>query len=92
MSGLESILVQAVNTKPAFGEPCNHCGYCCLTEVCAIGRELTGSDVAPCKLLESRDGKHYCKLAETDVARQELGIGSGCDAKTQQEVINELMQ
>lgn len=82
----------AMESKPKFGEDCNSCGYCCLTEVCPIGQELTGSAVAPCNLLIEKEGKHYCKLAENEITREALGIGTGCCAKTQAEVIEEIMQ
>ena len=80
-SKLIQIINVAVTNKPNKGDNCNNCGWCCLTEVCTVGIELTGSSVAPCKLLASSDSnKHYCKLADNDITRAAVGIGSGCCA------------
>lgn len=76
--------------KPTFGAPCNHCGYCCMTEVCAIGKELTGRHTAPCKLLIKEGDKYLCKLALNNTLHNELGIGTGCCAVSQDEIINSL--
>ena len=76
--------------KPKFGEPCNGCGWCYLTEVCVVGRELTGNTIAPCSLLIEMGGKHLCKIALTGQLHKELGIGTGCCAKTQKEIIEEM--
>lgn len=89
MNNLAKILNVAIELKPKFGEPCNNCGYCCLTEVCAVGKELTDSNIwGPCKLLISNGNKHYCKLAENEEMEKILGIGAGCCAKTQAEFID----
>ena len=85
------LVQQAVAIKPSFGLPCNNCGYCCLEEVCEVGKMVTGSSVAPCSLLIQRDDdKHYCGVGENDMYKDALGIGFGCCAKTQAEVISEL--
>lgn len=89
---LIKILNVAVETKPKLGEACNSCGYCCLTEVCVVGQDLTGSDIAPCKLLISEGDKHYCKLAANETTRKVLGIGSGCCAETQNEVMERMFK
>lgn len=90
MTSLIKTLQIVHDTKPKFGSPCNNCGYCCLTEVCVVGQELTGSDIAPCKLLTEKDGKQYCKLADNEITREVLGIGTGCCAETQSEVMERL--
>ena len=91
MSDLMTMIQAAEDTKPANGEPCNHCGWCCLTEVCVIGQELTGTSVIPCSLLTEKNGKHYCTLAETDTLKKEIGAGIGCCAETQAEAIQRLV-
>jgi len=82
-------IFSAQKNKPKFGSPCNHCGWCCMTEVCSIGQELSGSAALPCKYLETEDSKHTCKLAKVEQIRTQLAIGVGCDAKTQSELIAE---
>jgi len=79
-------ILSAYNDKPKYGESCNNCGWCCLTEVCPVGAELTGSTTAPCTLIESRDGKHYCKLAKVEAFKEVLGLDTSCCAKTQKEL------
>ena len=85
MNNLMQIMTVAIESKPKFGDACNQCGYCCLTEVCVVGQELGGGTIAPCKLLTEKDGKHLCSVA--DILKDELGIGSGCCAETQAEAI-----
>jgi len=90
MNNLIKVINVAVNNKPKMGEPCNSCGYCCLTEVCCIGQELTGSSIGPCKLLITDGDKHTCHLAKNEITRKALGIGTGCCAETQNEAIRKL--
>ena len=89
-SNLIAIINIAKDSKPSVGKPCNSCGWCCLTEVCDIGREMTGSSMIPCSLLVSDGGNHICSLARAEVAMDDLGIGTGCCAETQDEVIARL--
>jgi len=89
MTKLMKIIVAAKANKPAMGEECNHCGWCCMSEVCYLGQEATGSETIPCELLEMKEGKYYCSLADTDEAKERLGIGKGCCAKTQEEAMAE---
>ena len=95
MDNLIEVLQLSVDKKPAFGEACNSCGFCCLTEVCCVGQELGGGAIGPCKLLTSSLGKgeHYCSLVQKkpEVFAPLIGAGSGCCAKTQAEVFKELM-
>ncbi|WP_455233393.1 hypothetical protein [Geopseudomonas aromaticivorans] len=47
--------------KPPKGAPCNGCGYCCIEEVCQLGREL--GDEVHCKaLIAGADGRYACGL------------------------------
>lgn len=91
MSDLIGLLNIAVETKPTKGDTCNHCGYCCLTEVCAVGKELGGGEYGPCKLLRTDGDKHYCTLVEkSDAFIEIIGVSTGCCAETQSEVIARL--
>jgi hypothetical protein len=96
MVSLIELIEIAETEKPAFGTPCNHCGWCCLTEVCPAGQDLGQDKYAiPCKFLrgEGKEQKHYCGLM-IDIPEYKDIIGAsdliGCDARTQREVINNL--
>jgi uncharacterized cysteine cluster protein YcgN (CxxCxxCC family) len=96
MTVLISLINIAEKDKPSMGSPCNNCGWCCLTEVCSIGKEL-GSEAIPCKFLVQKDQnneKHYCSLALNfpDNYMEPLAINTGCDAKTQNEILRELVK
>ena len=90
-SELISITFEAQKNKPSFSNPCNNCGWCCLTEVCSIGVELSGSKELPCKFMKSKKDSHFCGLALVNELSDELAIGQGCDAKTQAELIKEII-
>ena len=92
MTSLGELLTVAVELKPAFGQDCNHCGYCCLTEPCVVGKELTGKTHGPCELLVTDGDKHYCPLAKDETMSEHMGFGTGCCAKTQNELITEMME
>ena len=91
------LIAIAAEEKPKMGAPCNLCGWCCLTEVCAIGVKLVG-DVIPCKLLQQQpDGTHHCGLLKLQLSGKSensmlkgLAINSGCDAATQEEILEKL--
>lgn len=89
MEGLRLKILEAQENKPAQWEPCNHCGWCCLTEVCPTGRMILKSETIPCPLLEEIGGKYYCTVATKGMA-DVIGIGTGCDAATQQEQLEKL--
>jgi hypothetical protein len=80
--------MQTAPEKPAKGEPCNGCGFCCAAEVCRVGTALHGENVeAPCPSMEFRDGRFWCgavRLADEmgmgDILRFHMGIGMGCDS------------
>ncbi len=91
MSNLGALLTVAIELKPAFGEPCNHCGYCCLSEPCIAGQKITGKTDGRCELLETDGDKHYCPLATSESMTDVMGFGTGCCAKTQNEAIAEMM-
>ena len=87
----EHTVYVAFKNKPKMGEPCNNCGWCCLTEVCPIGAWVTRSTVAPCTLLDTKGDKHYCTLAiDPDIANL-MDIGGGCDAQTIEEQLQRLL-
>jgi hypothetical protein len=83
---------KAQETKPIFGDKCNHCGWCCLTEPCVVGKEITGVTMGQCPLLlrgdHSNPDKYYCSLViHNAIDKETIGVGTGCDAMTQEEVI-----
>ena len=90
MKNLAKVIKVVAANKPAFKEPCNNCGWCCLTEVCPIGVEITGSDVIPCSLLKTEGDKHTCSVANIPSIKMLLGINTGCCAITQEEKLAEL--
>ena len=48
--------------KPAFGDPCNRCGVCCLASQCCVSTARFGK-VAICPALElDGNGKYTCGL------------------------------
>jgi hypothetical protein len=49
-------------SKPASGEPCNGCGYCCTVGPCQLAQEFLKCTTGPCVALESRNGKNICGL------------------------------
>jgi len=91
---LINVIEVAEEKKPAFGAKCNMCGWCCLTEICAVGLELTDKTIGPCPLLlegAHDSSEHYCSLAiNIPELKETLAVGSGCDAKTQREVLAEM--
>ena len=93
MLDLMKVINISVGEKPEFGAECNHCGWCCLTEVCPTGQAITGTSVIPCSLLKSKGGKHYCSLiegADMQENKELIGAGVGCCAETQEERIIKL--
>ncbi len=76
--------------KPKMDAPCNHCGWCCLTETCALGKLFT-PEGETCTQLVKQDGKYYCKLASTASYAAFLHIGEGCNAITVEEKLEMLL-
>lgn len=49
--------------KPAFGSPCNGCGYCCAAEPCGIAQEyLDCGTEGPCPALMFGEGRFWCGM------------------------------
>lgn len=55
--------------QPAWGEPCNGCGLCCLAEPCPVGMLVSRRRSGPCSALRWDDagGRYRCGLL-TDTA------------------------
>ena len=83
--------------KPAWGEPCNGCGLCCLTEPCPAGMLLSGRRHGACRLVhwDTAAGCYRCGLMSgaatlrpawlaavaRRLARRWIASGAGCDAE-----------
>lgn len=54
----------AAPPKPAWGEPCNGCGVCCLTEPCPVGILLSRRLHGPCTALrwDEAGGLYRCAV------------------------------
>jgi hypothetical protein len=73
--------------KPAYGEPCNRCGLCCMTDPCRVAQAVLLLRQGPCPALRSDGlGGYFCGLlselptqAEQDAARFIIGAGVWCD-------------
>lgn len=87
MSNLGEMIEAARLEKPVLGDKCNHCGWCCMTEVCPVGQHVLGCgpDKIPCGLLKKRSGGYFCSVARTPQQKKILGIGTGCCAITVEE-------
>lgn len=50
--------------KPAFGSPCNGCGFCCAAEPCGVARQFVpgATDGAPCPAMEFEHGRFWCGM------------------------------
>lgn len=48
--------------KPRRNQPCNQCGFCCITEPCSLAVEFLGCTQGPCVALEHEDGRAWCGL------------------------------
>lgn len=75
--------------KPREGAACNGCGWCCHTEVCALGQMAfkIKAEQTPCPAMMFTDNKVRCGLveAEKELAGEPklakmLGIDTGCDS------------
>lgn len=81
-----------VPQKPKFGSPCNGCGLCCATEICAIGKEAFGDIEGPCPAIKWVDDKFRCGIVMAEqilqtmnadtfpIVQDFLGVGQGCCA------------
>jgi hypothetical protein len=73
--------------RPAFGEPCNGCGWCCREEVCELGVRVFAGAKTPCPFLREHHGRTWCGVVEEAAEKNiafgahlawQLGIGRGC--------------
>lgn len=49
--------------KPKHGQPCNHCGLCCMAVLCDLGKRVFGASTnGPCPALQTEAGKSRCGL------------------------------
>lgn len=55
---------QRLPLKPAYGEPCNGCGFCCAAEPCGIAREFIPDhpEEGPCLAMEFDAGRFVCGM------------------------------
>ena len=49
-------------TKPAYGQPCNGCGVCCIATPCLLATDMIGATEGRCPALEWEDGRFWCGL------------------------------
>ena len=76
----------ARKAKPKYNEPCNHCGWCCLTEVCQMGIFHGDTSMIPCQFLIVAGGIHLCRLVTDEIETQKvMRSGTGCEAQTGEE-------
>lgn len=54
--------MEATAAKPAYGDPCNGCGLCCIAVPCVLARDFCGAFEGPCPALELDDGRYWCGL------------------------------
>lgn len=50
--------------KPAFGLPCNGCGYCCATAACGVALQFIPDhpEDGPCRAMEYEGGRFVCGM------------------------------
>jgi hypothetical protein len=73
--------------KPPYGDPCNRCGLCCMTDPCRVAQAVLLLRHGACPALRSDGlGGYVCGLlselrtqAEQDAARFIIGAGVWCD-------------
>ena len=58
-------------TKPAFGQPCNGCGVCCLVAPCPLGQIVSRRRRSVCAALVWNETQHHyrCGMVEDPRAR-----------------------
>jgi hypothetical protein len=89
LAGEGGVMEELPLMKPAYGAPCNQCGFCCREEICSIGQQMYPNAAAPCPALKWHDGRYWCGLVEMmkgdrlyhGALTMMLGIGLGCDAE-----------
>ena len=81
----------AVARKPAYGQPCNRCGVCCMALRCALSERVFGPGPGPCPALGEGDGvNRVCGLIDatkidypemSKAAALIISAGDGCCAR-----------
>ena len=77
--------------KPAWGEPCNGCGVCCLAEPCPVGMLVSLKRIGACRALRWDDAarRYRCGLMQDAAGRSTpwawlmrrlIAAGAGCDS------------
>lgn len=61
-------MTQLQLAKPAFGQTCNGCGYCCSAQPCQLAEEFLNCTEGPCVALETREGRTVCGLVRNPLA------------------------
>jgi hypothetical protein len=77
--------------KPAWGEPCNGCGVCCLSEPCPVGVLVSWRRRGACAALHWDAGaeRYRCGLLDparpwrSAIVRRWIAAGRGCDSDAQ---------
>lgn len=88
---------------PAFGQPCNGCGWCCKLSLCEPARVLLGSDAnAPCPMLVDDGKRYWCGLVIMEdkhpharanpLIQIGLGIGKGCQADFRNVILTSILE
>lgn len=54
--------MSGVPDKPRTGDPCNGCGWCCVTEPCDLSVKYLGATAGPCPALEIEGGRTWCGM------------------------------
>ncbi len=94
---MEDSALFEIPRKPLEGAPCNGCGLCCATALCALALELLEAREAPCPAMEFANGRFWCGLVRKpsrycgtpplsdrlirSFIERALAIGEGCDAE-----------
>lgn len=73
--------------KPKYGEPCNHCGQCCMRSLCVVAQALRPDlpkKGVPCPYIHRDGNKVLCKVMLVEQKRGgkyvqlRLAAGAGC--------------
>ena len=68
LMSMSTSISQVCLAKPAYGQACNGCGYCCVAQPCSLAVELLKCTVGPCVALESDGVRTYCGLVRRPLA------------------------
>jgi hypothetical protein len=91
--------------KPAYGDPCNNCGHCCIAVQCPLSLIMFGEQEICPSLGMAEPGNFGCRLVENPGAFIEapadampvmaeyhallIGAGAGCDGQGEDEEVTE---